>query len=111
MQDLLDSVAGPNETLLITFTATNCGPCRLQKRELHEFRQQLTKDLNLVDVPIPIKMLAIDTEKWPDVGRAWFAISKLPCVVILRDKQVIARLEGLTRAHVLMEHIRPHLFS
>ena len=130
MQDLLDSLSGPNETLLIVFTATNCGPCKLQKQELSEFRQRLTDERDdnhnhphrgdddddtthavqpVSDDDVPLKMLAIDTEKWPHVGLAWFKVSKLPCVVVLRNKQVVARMEGLTRAKDLLEHVRPHL--
>jgi thiol-disulfide isomerase/thioredoxin len=128
MQDLLDSLSGPNETLLIVFTATNCGPCKLQKQELSEFRQRLSneheqsyhqrdgyddddEERHAVTQPsdVPLKMLAIDTEKWPHVGLAWFKVSKLPCVVVLRNKQVVARMEGLTRAKDLLEHVRPHL--
>lgn len=130
MQDLLDSLSSPNETLLIVFTATNCGPCRLQKQELSEFRQRLTSERDYDqdcrslhhqqhqrdDEPgirspddVPLKMLAIDTEKWPHVGLAWFKVSKLPCVVVLRNKTVVARMEGLTRAQDLLEHVRPHL--
>jgi thiol-disulfide isomerase/thioredoxin len=130
MQDLLDSLSSPNETLLIVFTATNCGPCKLQKQELSEFRQRLTSELLVeptddgthhdpvvavaAQLPsdaavVPLKMLAIDTEKWPHVGLAWFKVSKLPCVVVLRNKQVVARMEGLTRANDLLEHVRPHL--
>jgi hypothetical protein len=58
---------------------------------------------------LPLKMLAIDTAKWPHVGLSSFQISKLPCVVVLRNRQVVARMEGLTRADVLLEHVRPHL--
>jgi thiol-disulfide isomerase/thioredoxin len=131
MQDLLDSLSSPNETLLIVFTATNCGPCKLQKQELSEFRQRLTSEhpvgpsgvsdthpddavVAAAQLPsdaaaVPLKMLAIDTEKWPHVGLAWFKVSKLPCVVVLRNKRVVARMEGLTRASDLLEHVRPHL--
>jgi thiol-disulfide isomerase/thioredoxin len=118
MRDLLDSVAtDPDETVLIVFTAANCGPCKLQKQELMEFRQLLLPTTahggdgggGTEMSPPRLKMLAIDTSKWPHVGLSWFQVSKLPCLVVLRNQQVVARVEGLTRAETLLELLRPHL--
>jgi thiol-disulfide isomerase/thioredoxin len=130
MRDLLERVATtPDETVLIVFTAANCGPCKLQKQELLEFRQRLLTSIHndgddsnssesskeaaasVSPPPLPrLKMLSIDTSKWPHVGLSWFQVSKLPCLVVLRDQQVVARLEGLTRADTLLDILRPHLF-
>jgi thiol-disulfide isomerase/thioredoxin len=115
MRDLLDRVAtDPDEAVLIVFTAANCGPCKLQKQELMEFRQRLLPtdahcDGGTQMSPPRLKMLAIDTSKWPHVGLSWFQVSKLPCLVVLRNQQVVARVEGLTRAETLLELLRPHL--
>ena len=101
MEELLDSLTEP---VVITFTAVNCGPCRLQKQELATFKRMLGDDHN----GNSLRMLSIDTEKWPAVGTR-FEVRKLPCVVVLKDKEVVARLEGLTSAEVLVERIRSFL--
>jgi len=115
-----------DEPVLLTFTAANCGPCHLQKHELVAFRTMLlgggggeaTDDGNtdkksagnrvqhqLRQLP---KMVKIDIEKWPQIGNR-FDVSKLPCVVFVKENRVLLRLEGLTKAEVLAERIRAYL--
>jgi thioredoxin-like negative regulator of GroEL len=86
--------------LVLAFTAVNCGPCQLQKKELKA----------VMTARPQFKMLAIDTDKWPHVGSK-FAVGKLPCLVVMTDGQVRLRLEGLTKAEVLQEHVRNALAS
>lgn len=112
VEELLDAHCGPNDTLLIVFTAIHCGPCKLQKHELATFQQKLGKQQrpsasatpSASLAAAPIKLLAIDADKWPGVGKR-FAVSKLPCLVLVQDKQVVARLEGLTSADALVERV------
>lgn len=85
-----------DELILLIFTAMNCGPCRLQKKELTTVRETIGRS---------IKMFAIDTEKWPHVGSR-FDVDRLPCVVMLKDGEVLHRLEGFTNADELALRIR-----
>jgi thioredoxin-like negative regulator of GroEL len=93
VDDMLD--AYQMEPILIYFSQKNCGPCKLQKKEL-SIVQKIMGDKAL-------KILAIDTEKWPHVGSR-FRIGKLPCLLVLRNKEVVTKLEGLTRAEDLVRH-------
>jgi thioredoxin-like negative regulator of GroEL len=52
------------------------------------------------------KMFAIDTEKWPHVGSR-FKVGKLPCLVVLKEGEVLLRLEGFTRAEDVLSRIKP----
>lgn len=89
MDDMLDSFK--EEALLVSFHADNCGPCRLQKRELSQVAKL-------------IRVVAIDTEKWPAVGSR-FGVRKLPCLVIMKGGAVLAKLEGLSMADTIMQQL------
>ena len=52
-----------------------------------------------------MKMFSIDTERWPQIGTR-FAISKLPCLVVVRGGEVVLRLEGLMKAKDVVEQVR-----
>lgn len=92
------------EPVLLAFTAINCGPCKLQKRELLSVRRMLGEQM----MGDNLTMLAIDTEKWPQVGSR-FQVRKLPCLVVVRDKEVLLRMEGLTKAEDIAAQLRAYL--
>jgi thiol-disulfide isomerase/thioredoxin len=100
VEDMLDAFA--EEPVLIYFTSVTCGPCRLQKKELQSVR-------DMVGAESAIKVIAIDTKKWPHVGSR-FSIGKLPCLLFMKDKQELVRLEGLTKAEVVMEKVYTSAF-
>lgn len=84
-----------NEPVLVYFTSIACGPCQLQTKELSTVQSVLGVKA--------CKVLTIDTERFPHVG-ARYSIGKLPCLLFMRDREVLLRLEGLTKAEVLVEH-------
>ena len=83
-----------DEPVLIVFTATNCGPCKLQRKELSSVRQNLQ-----------FTMVAIDTDRWPNVGSR-FHVGKLPCLVGLKHGEELLRLEGLRSADEIISNMR-----
>jgi thiol-disulfide isomerase/thioredoxin len=83
------------EPVLIYFTSMTCGPCKLQKKELSTVHMLLGANA--------LKVLSIDTEKFPYVGSR-YKIGKLPSLLLIKDREVMFRLEGLTKADVLVEH-------
>jgi len=95
LDDMLDSF--PREPVLVYFSSANCGGCHLQKKELSALRIQMGDNA--------LKILSIDTEKWPHVGKR-FQIRSLPCLLVIKDKQVLLRLDGLTKADDLVEQMR-----
>lgn len=83
------------DLVLINFMAVNCGPCRLQKKELKTVSRSVA-DLHMV---------AIDTNRWPSVSSR-FDIGKLPCLVALSKGQVVFRLEGYTAAKDIVAQVK-----
>jgi thioredoxin-like negative regulator of GroEL len=104
--NMLDAFS--NEPVLVYFTSLSCGPCRLQTKELSTVR-----DLLLSGGPTGQKawtVLAIDTERFPHVGTR-YEIAKLPCLLLLVNGQVLHRLEGLTKAHDVVEQFHAKINS
>jgi len=94
VEEMLDSFH--EEMVLINFMALNCGPCRLQKKELASVSRVVGKSLH---------MLAIDTNRWPDVSSR-FEVGKLPCLVAMRNGQVLFRIEGYTKAEDVVAQLQ-----
>jgi thioredoxin 1 len=95
IEEMLDTFR--SEPVLVSFTSVNCGPCKLQKKELAAVSQV---------VGAGFKMFSIDTEKWPNVGSR-FKVGKLPCLIVIKEGEVLLRLEGLTMAEDLLSGIKP----
>lgn len=89
MDEMIDSFS--DERILLLFTADNCGPCRLLRKELARVTQQ-------------VRVVAIDTEKWPNVGSR-FGVGKLPCLVIMKNGDVLSKLEGLVKAESILREL------
>ena len=92
---MLDAFMG--EPVLVYFSSVNCGPCHLQRQELAALRK-INRHLE------GLKILSIDTEKWPQVGSR-YQIRSLPCLLVVKDKEVVLRLEGLTKAEDLAQQM------
>lgn len=95
------------ETLLVYFGTTKCGPCHLMKKELVKAKKLLAnkqeeEDEKSKDV---VKIFYLDTEKWPHLGTR-FRIQRLPCILLVRHGVVLKRLEGVTRADLIVEELR-----
>jgi thiol-disulfide isomerase/thioredoxin len=84
------------ETVIIYFEASKCGPCRLMKKELESVKKQVGND---------IKIFSLDTEKFPNLGSR-YNIHRLPCLVVVRDGEIRLRMEGVTKAEVVVEHVQ-----
>mmetsp|Transcript_53834 Transcript_53834/g.156453 ORF Transcript_53834/g.156453 Transcript_53834/m.156453 type:complete len:162 (+) Transcript_53834:107-592(+) len=86
----------PEEPVVIYFSTSMCGPCKLMKKEVAAVKEMVGDEL---------KMFSIDTEKWPQVGSR-FQISRLPCLVVFRGGEVKLRLEGVNSAETVVEQMR-----
>jgi len=89
---MLDAFTG--EPVLVYFSSMNCGPCHLQRKELQALRKSM----------VALKILSIDTEKWPHVGTRYH-IRSLPCLLVVKDKEILLRMEGLIKAEDLAEQM------
>jgi thiol-disulfide isomerase/thioredoxin len=117
MDEMLESLEDEPSIVVVLFTSENCGPCRLQKKELrrlwlkskkhqeeHEL-QELVPTAEISSTPLPLKILTIDMEKWPTVGRR-FKVGKLPSLLVFQGSQDNAhKLEGLVSAEELWKHM------
>lgn len=86
----------PEEPVVIYFSTSMCGPCKLMKKEVAAVKEMVGDEL---------KLFSIDTEKWPQVGTR-FQISRLPCLVVFRGGEVKLRLEGVNSAATVVEQMR-----
>lgn len=122
-EEMLQMLQRDNSSLVVLlFTAVNCGPCRLQKQELqrlHDSRKSRFEETTLQSVSqeadhvldrLPLKVLTIDTERWPHVGSK-FQIGKLPCLFLFRGSQTIQRLEGLVSAEEIWKCVEEYHHS
>lgn len=94
-ENMLDAFR--DELVIVYFTKHTCGPCLLQQRELWAVRRRL-----------PAAVLTIDAAKWPAIATR-YQVGKLPCLFVVKQQQVLARLEGLTTGNDLLEHVAMHV--
>jgi len=94
LEQVLDTFR--EEPVVIYFSTSMCGPCRLMKKEVATVKEMVGDEL---------KMFSIDTEKWPQVGSR-FKIARLPCLVVVRGGEVKLRLEGVNSAETVVEKVR-----
>ncbi|MEB3273590.1 MAG: thioredoxin [Prochlorothrix sp.] len=79
-----DLLAGSDRPVLVDFYADWCGPCHLMAQTLAQLAPQLKDRL---------KVVKINTEKYPQLA-AQHRVEALPTLVIFKNGQSIARVEG-----------------
>jgi thioredoxin-like negative regulator of GroEL len=55
-----------------------------------------------------LNVIDVDVDSNPDLVSA-LGVSELPALVLIKDRQVVARLEGRATGRQIDELIRPHL--
>jgi thiol-disulfide isomerase/thioredoxin len=98
---MLDAFQG--EPVLVYISSKICGPCQLQRKELATARTMLDSSNSSF-----IKILTIDANTFPQVG-VRFSVTKLPCLLFIKDGEVLLRLEGLTKAEDLINLYRANV--
>jgi thioredoxin-like negative regulator of GroEL len=83
------------ELVLLAFTSDNCGPCKIQKQELE----------SLAQLDHSLRMLRIDMNQFPKLGLK-FNIGKLPCTILVKEKEVVLRADGLITAQELWNQLQ-----
>lgn len=114
VEQMLAELEDDSSVVVVMFSSDHCGPCRLQKKELrrlwlkrktHVEHYHLGGNRDLTWTPAPLKILTIDMEKWPNVGRH-FRVGKLPSLLVFHgDQENARRLEGLVSAEELWKHV------
>ena len=55
-----------------------------------------------------LQVVEVDADRQPSLARS-LAVSRVPCLVVVKDRRVVGRLEGRATGRQIDELIRPHL--
>ncbi|AEH59950.1 Thioredoxin domain protein [Methanosalsum zhilinae DSM 4017] len=77
--------------ILMDFTATWCGPCKMQKPILEELKEEMGDKVEIKE---------IDVDQNGDLAGK-FGIRVVPTLVIEKDGAEVKRFTGVTKAEVL----------
>lgn len=91
-EDLLSSSEIP---VLVDFYATWCGPCQMMTPILQQVGASLRDRLQVVK---------IDTDKYPNLASK-YQVEALPTLVLFKDGQPAAKIEGVHQAPQLIQHL------
>ncbi len=80
---------------LLDFSATWCGPCKMQKPFLEEVEAELGDKVEVKE---------IDVDKNRELAGK-YGIQAVPTLVILKDGEVAKRFTGVTAAAILIEEL------
>ena len=100
----LETFSSNEEPILLCFTTSMCGPCKLMNKELQNVNTIMMSDARTAESYRKLKLFSIDTEKWPQLSNR-FDISRLPCILIWQNGQVMYRMEGVTKAEDVVKEI------
>lgn len=93
--DLLHS----GKPVLIDFTATWCGPCKMMAPILEELKK-LTGD--------KLTIIKVDVDKNPSAASAW-SVQGVPTLVLVRNGETKWRQSGVIPATALHNELQPYL--
>ena len=80
---------------LLDFSATWCGPCKMQKPFLEKVEAELGDKVEVKE---------IDVDKNQELAGK-YGIQAVPTLIILKDGEVAKRFTGLTAAGILIEEL------
>ena len=84
-----------NKVVLVDFTATWCGPCKILAPSLHELESEM---------PEKFKLLKVDVDRDRPVAE-FMNIAAMPTLVLYKDGQIQWRNEGLLPKETVEEKI------
>ena len=85
--------------MLVFFTAASSGPARRMESLLaHVARRERHR----------LRTTSVDVEKRPDLAQR-FDVGTIPTLVLVKEKRVVAKLEGRASAPAIEEMLTEHL--
>ncbi len=81
---------------LLDFSATWCGPCKMQKPHLEKVEAELGEQVDVKE---------IDVDKNQSLA-AQYGIQAVPTLIIVKDGQPVKRFTGLTTSAILIEELK-----
>lgn len=91
-------IAGP-KPVLVDFYAVWCGPCKMMKPVLHEFKTMVGDKVTIIQ---------IDIDRSPEVANR-YQIQSVPTLILFQEGQVRWRQSGVVPAAQLRQILAPHL--
>ena len=80
---------------LLDFSATWCGPCKMQKPHLEKVEAELGDK-------VEVKVVDVDQNQ---SLAAQYGIQAVPTLIILKDGEVAKRFTGMTTSGILIEEL------
>ncbi|WP_292462843.1 thioredoxin domain-containing protein [Methanolobus sp.] len=81
---------------LLDFSATWCGPCKMQKPFLEKVKEELGDK---------VEVKVIDVDQNQELASK-YGVQAVPTLVILKDGNPVKRFTGVTTAGVLIEELK-----
>lgn len=93
--DQYNQFIADNKVVLVDFTATWCGPCKILAPSLHELE---------TEIPEKFKLIKVDVDRDRPVAE-FMNIAAMPTLVLYKDGQIQWRNEGLVPKDMVLEKI------
>jgi thioredoxin 1 len=88
-----------NTPVLVDFTATWCGPCKMMKPVLEQLHQQMGDK---------IRIIKIDIDQSPASANA-YQVQSVPTLVVFQNDKILGRRSGVLSAVQLEKIIEQHI--
>lgn len=88
-----------NKPVLVDFTATWCGPCKMMKPVLDQLHQQMGDR---------IRIIKIDIDQSPAAANA-YEVQSVPTLLLFQDGKILWRQSGVLQAFELKKIIEQHI--
>ncbi|MBN7817390.1 thioredoxin [Algoriphagus pacificus] len=96
-QDLING----EQPVLVDFTATWCGPCKMMHPILEDTARQLGDK---------VKILKVDVDKNP-LAASKFQVRGVPTLILFQQGKILWRQSGVVPAHQLVQTIQSNILS
>ena len=96
-QDLING----EQPVLVDFTATWCGPCKMMHPILEDTARQLGDK---------VKILKVDVDKNP-LAASKFQVRGVPTLILFQQGKILWRQSGVVPAHQLVQTIQTNILS
>jgi len=96
-QELIDG----DQPVLVDFTATWCGPCKMMHPILEDTSRQMGDK---------VKILKVDVDKNP-LAASKFQVRGVPTLILFQKGKILWRQSGVVPAHQLVQTIQSNIMS